>query len=100
MLAKLQPDEPEPMLNILCYANVNEWIMHVFPRIKHRPSQFFAEDNSQLLISPASVDFGGVLITPRREDFEKITAEDIIDIFNQITISQSDFDMIINNITK
>lgn len=100
ILARLQPDEPEPMLNIICYTTNNEWIMHIFPRIKHRPSQFFAEDNTKILISPASVDFGGVFITPRLEDFEKIKAEDIIDIFTQITINQSDFDTIFNNITE
>ena len=92
VLTKQQPAEPEPMLNIICYANAAEWIMHIFPRIKHRPSQFFAEDDAQLLISPAAIDFGGALIIPRLEDFEKITAEDIIDIFNQITISKNDFE--------
>ena len=95
ILAKQQPCEPEPMLNILCYATADEWIMHIFPRIKHRPSQYYAEGNEQILISPASVDFGGVFITPRYNDFEKITAEDIIDIFCQLTISKNDFDRII-----
>ncbi|MDR3286304.1 MAG: DUF4922 domain-containing protein [Prevotellaceae bacterium] len=97
-LAQLQPNETEPMLNILCYADENAWTIHIFPRIKHRPSQFFAENDAQLLISPASVDFGGVFITPRLEDFEKLNAEDIIDIFNQITISEKEFfELKINN---
>jgi ATP adenylyltransferase/5',5'''-P-1,P-4-tetraphosphate phosphorylase II len=100
IFATQQPDEPEPMLNIICYTTCDEWIMHIFPRIKHRPSQFFAKDDEQILISPASVDFGGVFITPRFEDFEKIKAEDIIDIFNQITINQNNFDTIMNNITE
>jgi hypothetical protein len=52
----------------------------------HRPSQFFAEGEAQLLISPASVDFGGVFITPRKEDFDKINAADIANIFEQVTI--------------
>ncbi|MDR3226988.1 MAG: DUF4922 domain-containing protein [Prevotellaceae bacterium] len=91
-LAQQQPHETEPMLNILCYADENAWTIHIFPRIKHRPAQFFAENNAQLLISPASVDFGGVFITPRIEDFEKLKAEDIIDIFNQITIGKEDFE--------
>lgn len=94
-----QPDEQEPMLNIICYATVNEWVMHIFPRIKHRPTQFFAEGEKQLLISPASVDFGGVFITPRLEDYEKISAEDIIDIFSQTTISKSCFDVMINSLS-
>jgi len=96
-LAKQQPAEPEPMLNIICYANTAEWIMHIFPRIKHRPTQFFAEGDAQLKISPAAAEFGGVFVCTRLEDCEKIIAEDIIDIFNQLTINKSDFDMIISN---
>jgi len=99
-LAEQQPQEVEPMLNILCYADENSWTVHIFPRIKHRPSQFFAEGDAQLLISPASVDFGGVFITPRIEDFEKIKAEDIADIFSQITIGKNEFDKVIDTIIK
>ncbi|MDR1347211.1 MAG: DUF4922 domain-containing protein [Prevotellaceae bacterium] len=100
ILVALQPHEHEPMLNIICYAGKDEWIMHVFPRIRHRPAQFFASGERQLLISPASVDLGGVLITPRNEDFEKITSEDIIDIFNQVTAGKAEFEKIMHEINK
>ncbi|MDR2650942.1 MAG: DUF4922 domain-containing protein [Prevotellaceae bacterium] len=99
-LSALQPHEPEPMLNILCYVDANSWIMHIFPRTKHRPVQFYAEDETQLLISPASVDFGGVFITPRVEDFEKIKAEDIVNIFDQVTTDKAEFEKIIHEINK
>ncbi|MDR1984771.1 MAG: DUF4922 domain-containing protein [Prevotellaceae bacterium] len=95
IFAELQPHETEPMLNIICCADKDEWTVHIFPRAKHRPSQFFAEGDAQLLISPASVDLGGVFITPRYCDFEKITKHDIIDIFNQVTIGKNEFDKII-----
>jgi hypothetical protein len=42
-----------------------------------RPACYFAEGDARILLSPASVDLGGVFITPRGEDFEKISAEDI-----------------------
>ena len=82
----MQPEEKEPMLNVICSFVDGKYIMHLFPRKLHRPSQYFAEGDQQLLISPASVDFGGVFITPRREDFEKITSDDIIDIFKQVSV--------------
>jgi hypothetical protein len=66
-------------------------VVHLFPRKLHRPSQFFAEGEKQLLISPASVDFGGVFITPRREDFDKIRMEDIRDIFSQVSLDDDNF---------
>jgi ATP adenylyltransferase/5',5'''-P-1,P-4-tetraphosphate phosphorylase II len=100
ILAALQPQESEPMLNMLCYAGKDEWTVHIFPRTKHRPSQFFAQGRDQLLISPASVDLGGVFITPRNEDFEKISKEDIIDILNQITIEKVEFEKISYEISK
>lgn len=79
------------MLNVLCYWKNDRWYIHLFPRKLHRPSQFFAEGDAQILLSPASVDFGGVFITPRKEDFDKINAEDIADIFSQVTLSEKDF---------
>ena len=89
--AKMQLDEKEPMLNVICSYVDGRYIMHLFPRKLHRPTQYFAEGGEQLLISPASVDFGGVFITPRRGDFEKITADDIVDIFNQTCVDKDTF---------
>lgn len=96
----LQPDKPEPMINLLCYFKNTEWHIHLFARRLHRPSQYFAQGRSQLLISPASVDFGGVFITPRREDFERITAGDIADIFCQVTLDEANFRMLKNAVTR
>jgi ATP adenylyltransferase/5',5'''-P-1,P-4-tetraphosphate phosphorylase II len=87
----LQPEEKEPMLNVICFYTGEKYIMHLFPRKLHRPTQYFAEGEDQILISPASVDFGGVFITPRQEDFEKITADDIEDIFNQVCVDDKVF---------
>lgn len=83
-LEVINPGEEEPMLNILSTYDDKEWIVHVFPRILHRPKQYFEGGEKQILLSPASVDMGGVLITPREEDFNKITAEDVKDIFRQV----------------
>jgi len=76
-------DGEEPMLNILAYYH-EKWQVLIFPRKKHRPWQFFEEGESNILLSPASVDMGGVMITPLEKDFLKISREDIQDIFDQI----------------
>jgi len=88
---EFQPEKKEPMLNVLCYFSDAKWTVHLFPRKLHRPSQFFAEGEKQILLSPASVDFGGVFITPRKEDFDKLTAADIAVIFEQVTIDSQVF---------
>jgi hypothetical protein len=87
----MQAQKEEPMINLLCYFSKGKWVVHLFPRKLHRPAQFFAEGDQQLLISPASVDFGGVFITPRREDFDKIRMEDIRDIFSQVSLDDDNF---------
>jgi ATP adenylyltransferase/5',5'''-P-1,P-4-tetraphosphate phosphorylase II len=85
----LQPDDTEPMLNILAWYGNGKWTVCLFPRKKHRPACYFAEADDNLLISPASVDLGGVLITPLEKDFEKITAEDIGGILAEV-LSRND----------
>jgi ATP adenylyltransferase/5',5'''-P-1,P-4-tetraphosphate phosphorylase II len=93
-----QPDKPEPMLNILAYYYADSWIIHIIPRKIHRPKQFFAEGDKQILLSPASVDLGGVIILPREEDYLKITAPDITDIFDQVCISDKEIAGFFSNI--
>ena len=81
----------EPMLNILSWYQ-DGWQVMIFPRDKHRPWQFFEEGEKNILLSPASVDLGGTLITPLEKDFMKITKEDITDILNQSSMSIERFD--------
>ena len=97
---EIQSEKIEPMLNMLCTYSQGKWIIHLFPRKQHRPSQFYGQGDDQLLISPASVDFGGVFITPRREDFDKITASDIADIFEQVTLNDKEFNDLKDTIIK
>ena len=52
---------------------------------------FTAEGDANLLSSPASVDLGGVFITPVEKDFIKITAEDIAQILGEVCLSPADF---------
>ncbi|MCX6302219.1 MAG: DUF4922 domain-containing protein [Bacteroidia bacterium] len=88
--AEVQSDRPEPMLNILAGHSSSGWIIHIIPRKQHRPTQFFDGGNDQILLSPAAVDLGGVIITPREEDFTKITKEDVEDIFGQVCFKENE----------
>ncbi|MCJ7821447.1 MAG: DUF4922 domain-containing protein [Bacteroidales bacterium] len=96
--SSLQPDRPEPMLNILASFSNGIWSVHIIPRKLHRPSQFFADDPARILLSPASVDMGGVVITPREEDFIKITAAEISDILGQVCFSDEELMPLIKDI--
>ncbi len=80
----------EPMMNILS-TYTGQWQVYVFLREKHRPWQFFEEGRENILLSPASVDYGGTMITPLEKDFEKIRKQDIEDIFQQVSLSKDKF---------
>ena len=88
-------EETEPMLNILCWAEGEKWVIAVFPRKQHRPSCYSAEGDANILISPASVDMGGVFITPLEKDFDKITAEDVQMILDEVCFGEEDAEKLI-----
>lgn len=83
------PADAEPMMNVLTWYDSDGWTSCVFPRTKHRPACFYGEGATDLLVSPASVDLAGVMIVPRKDDFVKITAENIRAIFNEVCIDDS-----------
>ena len=76
---------PASHVNLFCEYKNDEWVFTIFPRITHRPRQFFSEGEDRLMMSPGAIDMTGHLIAAREEDFEKITKEVIIDIFKQIS---------------
>lgn len=94
------PAEDEPMMNLLAWHEGRTWTVVVFPREKHRPACFFADGGEQLTVSPASVDLGGVFITPREEDFEKITPEAIAGILNEVCLNKTETERINNRIKE
>jgi len=79
------------MMNVLAWYEESKWVTCIFPRDKHRPSCYFAEGDKNILLSPASVDMGGVFITPLEKDFEKITATDIANILSEVCINSNNF---------
>lgn len=89
---KIQKNAVEPLLNIITFFEGGKWRVIIFPRFKHRPKQFFAEDESKMLLSPAAVDLGGVLIVPREEDFNRINRDVITDVFGQVTVCKEFFE--------
>ena len=76
---------PASHTNLFCEYKNDEWVFTIFPRITHRPRQFFSEGEDRLMMSPGAIDMTGHLIAAREEDFNKITKDVIVDIFKQIS---------------
>jgi hypothetical protein len=98
--AKLSVHGEEPMMNIITYYEENLWKALIFPRGKHRPGQYFAEGEANILISPGSVDMGGVFITPQEKDFIKLTKDDVIDILAQAALPAGKFALLIEDLVR
>jgi hypothetical protein len=81
--------ESEPRMNLFCRYDNGRWEVVIVPRIKHRPWQFYADGSQHILTSPGAADIGGVFITPRKEDFEKINPTILRDIFTQLCFDDS-----------
>lgn len=96
VLLTTQNSAEEPLLNIICFYEDGKWNLIIIPRKIHRPKQYFRDDENKLLISPASVDMMGLLITPRKEDFEEITKEEIKDIYHQVLFDEQFIDNLLN----
>ncbi len=94
-LQQLYDAEPEPMLNILAYYQNKEYIVHIAPRMLHRPACYFEEGDKQMLISPGSADMGGLFTTVRQEDFNRINIDDIMEICKQVCVPEKDISKII-----
>jgi len=90
------PSPEEPMMNILAGYYRDQWVIHLFPRKMHRPDRYFAAGERQLLLSPASIDMGGVLIMPLEKDFIKITREDIEDVYRQVCVGEKNIQRLLN----
>lgn len=58
------------------------------PRMKHRPECFFKEVPERIMISPASVEMGGVIICSLEEDFERIDEQLITNIYKEVGINK------------
>lgn len=87
LFASLQKNaDTEPMMNIVCSFENGKWFTFILPRANFRPWQYTADDEQQLMISPATVEMSGVFITPIEKHFQKICKEDIISIFEQSSI--------------
>lgn len=81
----LHEGESEPRYNLFAWQDKQRgFTMAYFPREGHRPACYTATGGDQLLVSPGALDMAGLLVTPRKEDFDKITESDITQIYKEV----------------
>ena len=79
-------EEYEPRLNVVAYRKGEKVTFIVIPRHAHRPRCYSAEGDAKCLISPGALDMCGLLIAPRFEDYERLTATKAADILGEVGV--------------
>ena len=94
----LPEGEPEPMMNIVSWRHDTDYYSVVFPRKKHRPDCYYKEGDEQFIISPGALDMAGFIVTPRKEDFERITPEVALGILNEVSLQPDELQQVITKL--
>ena len=79
-------EEYEPRMNVVAYRKGDKVTLIVIPRHAHRPHCYSKEGDAKYLISPGALDMCGLLITPRLEDYERLTATRASDILCEVGV--------------
>lgn len=83
-LLPIPTGEYEPMFNVFARKVEGRYEVTLFLRSQHRPACYGMESENRL-VSPGALDMAGLLITPRLEDYESITAEEAEAIYNEVS---------------
>lgn len=89
----------EPRMNLLVWHDSPRWTVCLFPRAKHRPS-CYGMGEGKLLVSPGAADMGGLVITPVKEDFDRISGSDIRKIYEEVSMDRIQMDLIMHQLKK
>ena len=86
--------EKEPRMNIVAWRDGSEDVIVVLPRDNHRPACYFEEGDRRMVISPGALDMAGLIITPREEDFNRMSEDKLISILKEDSIKEKDMENI------
>ena len=92
--------ETEPMLNTLAWREGKQYVVVVMPRSKHRPDCYDAFAEQHLMVSPGALDMAGLLVLPRKEDFDAITPQQAADIIREVSMPAADAGQVVERLKK
>ncbi|MBN1424584.1 DUF4922 domain-containing protein [Candidatus Fermentibacteria bacterium] len=83
-LGLFQPDGEFP-LNLVIWRR---GAIHaaLFPRSRHRPSCYFLPEDQRLVISPGSVEMAGLVVLPRRQDWQRMEPCTLQRIYREVCL--------------
>lgn len=95
------PDDTEPMLNVLAWREEDSVVTILLPREKHRPACYTATcEADRMLISPGALDMAGLVITPRKEDFDRLTPSLLVKTVGEVALGQEAFAKVLRRLQE
>ena len=95
------PDDTEPMLNVLAWREEDSVVTILLPREKHRPACYTAScEADRMLISPGALDMAGLVITPRKEDFDRLTPSLLVKTVGEVALTQEAFAKVLRRLQE
>ena len=88
--APVKDGDSEPRINVIVWREGDEYRSAVIFREKHRSRHFASQGPDNLRMSPGCADMGGVFITIREEDFEKLDSDLLGDMISEVTLSKEE----------
>jgi hypothetical protein len=76
----------EPLLNIIARRNSGVFKIFILPRRKFRPDCFYLEGEERIVVSPAAVELGGLIITPFKKDFDLLDYDGAVAILKEVSL--------------
>ena len=94
-------DEAEPRMNIFVYHTAEDgYVTVVIPRRAHRPAAYYASGEGMRLVSPGAIDMAGLVVTPRKEDFMAITADEALAMLQEVALSRGDVEDVVEQLVQ
>ena len=95
------PGDTEPMLNVLAWREEDSVVTILLPREKHRPACYTAScEADRMLISPGALDMAGLVITPRKEDFDRLTPSLLVKTVGEVALGQEAFAKVLRRLQE
>jgi hypothetical protein len=76
-------------LNLVMWKQASDLVVALFPRGGHRPRCFYRTGQDHMLISPGSMEMAGLVVVPRLEDWNRVTADDMREIYREVCLADT-----------
>ncbi len=93
------PNDAEPMVNIVALYRDDRFMTVLFPRARHRPSCFDGEGEARIAVSPGALEMAGIMVVADPEHFDRLDAAAAAGIYREVSIAPERFARLAEEVT-